>query len=397
MMNGRKKFYTALVFISVISPVLAAQQVNPARQAEQILKACDINGGLVVHVGCGDGRLTAALCADPSYLVHGLDRSKKRVAQAREYLQSTGVYGNVSVDQLEGDNLPYIDNLANLVVSEDLGTIPMSEVMRILCPNGIAYIRSNGKWIKTTKSRPKAIDEWTHYLHDASNNAVSHDTVVGPPRHMQWIGSPRYARHHDRMSSVSAAVATNGRVFYIIDEATPASILIPPRWTLIARDAFNGTILWKRPLGEWFTHLWPLKSGPAQLPRRLVAVGDRVYVTLAFDAPLTALDAVTGETIQIYAGTRATEEVIFSDGVLFALVNDATEKPDYHGSRRFAKGYNTTFWDEAPRKIVAIRAESGRILWTEKSRVLPATLAADSRRVIFHDGASVVCLDRKTG
>ena len=400
MMKRQKKFYTTPVFVSVIlliSSALAAQPLNPARRAEQILKACDMKGGLVVHIGCGDGHLTAALCADKSYLVHGLNRNEKRVARARQYLQSRGVYGNVSVDKLEGDSLPYIENLANLVVSENLGTIPMSEVMRVLCPNGVAYIHNNGKWAKTIKPRPKEIDEWTHYLHDASNNAVSHDDVVGPPRHMQWIGSPRYARHHDRMSSVSAAVTTHGRVFYIIDEATHASILIPPKWTLIARDAFNGTILWKRPLGKWFTHLWPLKSGPAQLPRRLVAVGDRVYVTLAFDAPLTALDAATGKTIKTYAGTQSTEEVICSDGVLFALVNDATEKPDYHGSRRFAKGYNTTFWDEAPRKIVALRADNGRILWTESRRVLPATLAADSRRVFFHDGTSVVCLDRNRG
>ena len=400
MMNGQTKFYTILAFVLMIlaiTTVLKAEQMNPARQAEQILNVCDIKGGLIVHIGCGDARLTAALCADEGYLVHGLEHSEKRVAQARQYLQSRGVYGNVSVDQLEGDHLPYIDNLVNLVVSEDLDTIPMNEVMRVLCPNGVAYIRNNGKWIKTTKLRPKAIDEWTHYLHDASNNAVSHDTVVGPPRHMQWIGGPRYARHHDRMSSVSAAVTANGRVFYIIDEATHASILIPPKWSLIARDAFNGTMLWKRPLGEWFTHLWPLKSGPAQLPRRLVAVGDRVYVTLALDAPLTALDATTGKTIQTYAGTRATEEVIFSDGVLFALVNNAAEKPDYHGNRRFAKGYNTTFWDEVLRKIVAMRAENGEILWTENRRVLPATLAADRRGVFFHDGDSVVCLDRHTG
>ncbi|UCD50138.1 MAG: PQQ-binding-like beta-propeller repeat protein, partial [Phycisphaerales bacterium] len=161
--------------------------------------------------------------------------------------------------------------------------------------------------------------------------------------------------------------------------------------------AFNGTVLWKRPLGKWFSHLWPLKSGPAQLPRRLVAVGDRVYVTLALDAPLTALDAATGDTVRTYGNSRATEEVIFSDGALFALVNDNADKVDYHGEQRFGKGYNATFWDEAPRRIVAIRAATGEVLWNSKRRVLPATLAADGKRVYFHDGASVVCLDRRTG
>ena len=42
-------------------------------QARQILAATGVRGGLVVHVGCGDGTLTAALRASDSYLVHGLD------------------------------------------------------------------------------------------------------------------------------------------------------------------------------------------------------------------------------------------------------------------------------------------------------------------------------------
>jgi outer membrane protein assembly factor BamB len=380
-----------------VSSFAAAQLATPEQQAEEILKACEIKGGLIIHIGCGDGRLSAALRAGEGYLVHGLDTSQNNIERARQYLQSLGVYGAVSVDKLEGDSLPYIDNLVNLVVAEELGTVPMSEVMRILCPDGVAYIRNNGQWAKTVKPRPKAIDEWTHYLYDASNNAVSHDDVVAPPRRMQWVGSPRYARHHDRMSSVSAAVSAGGRVFYIMDEASHVSILIPAKWALIARDAFNGTILWKRPIDKWFTHLWPLKSGPAQLPRRLVTDGDHVYATLSLDAPLTALDAATGETLRTYEGTGAAEEIILSDGVLFVLANDAVQKPDYDGSRRFARGAGAKFWDEAPRKLVAVRADDGALLWAARQRILPGTLAADEQRVVFHDGLSVVCLDRKTG
>ena len=241
--------FTFALAVLGASPVITAQPMTAEQQAQQILKASNVKGGLVVHIGCGDGRLTAALRADPpraDYLVHGLDRSDSQLAQARKYVQSLGVYGAVSVDKLQDNRLPYIDNLVNLVVSEDLGTVPMSEVMRILCPNGVAYIRENGQWTKTLKPRPDEIDDWTHYLHDASNNAVSHDVVVGPPRRMQWIGSPRYARHHDRMSSVSAVVSAGGRVFYIFDEGSAVSILAPPQWFLIARDAFNGTVLWKR-------------------------------------------------------------------------------------------------------------------------------------------------------
>ncbi|UCG58058.1 MAG: PQQ-binding-like beta-propeller repeat protein [Phycisphaerales bacterium] len=397
MKNRFNTLSPVLWAILATSSVVTAQPRTAEQQAANILNACDVKGGLIVHIGCGDGKLTAALRANDSYIVHGLDRSERSVTRAREYIQSLGVYGPVSVDKLQGRRLPYVDNLVNLVVSEDLGRVRMNEVMRVLCPNGVAYIRSRGKWTKTIKPRPKEIDDWTHYLHDASNNAVSHDTVVGPPRRMQWIGSPRYARHHDRMSSVSAAVSAGGRIFYIFDEAPRLSILLSPKWSVIARDAFNGTILWKRRMDKWHTHLWPLKSGPAQLPRRLVATGDRVYVTLGLDAPLTALDAATGDPVRTYDGTRATEEVVLSDGVLYLLVDKQAKEPAFADLKRISNAYGAKFWDETPRQIMAVDADSGQVLWQSEQQVLPGTLAADSRRVYFHNGASVVCLDHNTG
>jgi len=400
--TASRRFWRTVALASTLAVAPAAwavsPQVDPEReQARQILEEAGLSGGLVVHLGCGDGRVTAALRAGDGFLVHGLDVDPKNVEAARRRLRSLGAYGDVSVDRFDGRRLPYIDNLVNLVVAEELGSVPMEEVMRVLCPKGAVVVKRGERWTRTVKPRPAEIDEWTHYLHDASNNAVANDSVVAPPRRMQWSGSPRYARHHDRMSSVNAAVSAGGRVFYIFDEASPASILLPPQWTLIARDAFNGTILWKRPLGNWFTHLWPLKSGPAQLPRRLVADDDRVFVTLSLDAPLTALEAATGKTIETYEGTRAAEEVVYRDGVLFVLANTAAEKPDYDGRLRFAKGYGEKFWDEAPRQLLAVRAEGGQVLWKRESRVLPGTLAADAERVVFHDGRSVVCLDRHTG
>ncbi|GAF76621.1 unnamed protein product, partial [marine sediment metagenome] len=266
----------------VVSCITNAKQrfSSERKQAAQILNASGIKGGLIVHIGCGDGRLTAALRANDSYIVHGLDTDAQNVKSAREYISALGglkLYGKLSVDQLRGNRLPYIDNLVNLIVSEDLGKIPPNEVMRVLAPNGVAYIKKGDTWMKTVKPRPKEIDEWTHYLHDASGNAVAADLVVGPPRRLQWVGSPRWARHHDHMASMSALVSTGGRIFYIFDEGPTASIQLPPKWFLIARDAFNGAVLWKRPIASWYTHLWPLKSGHAQLPRRLVAIGDTVY------------------------------------------------------------------------------------------------------------------------
>jgi outer membrane protein assembly factor BamB len=379
--------------VLVLVSVAAADE-----QAMKILAETGVKGGLIVHVGCGDGELTAALRAGDGYLVHGLDTDPANVQKARERVQSLGIYGSVSVDQLRDRRLPYVDNLVNLVVSEDLGDVPRAEVMRVLCPNGVAYLKRGGQWTKTVKPRPGEIDDWTHYMHDASNNAVSHDTTVGPPKRLQWLGSPRWTRHHDRMSSVSAVVTAGGRVFYIIDEASPSSILIPPRWTLVARDAFNGTVLWKRLMGPWHTHLWPLKSGPSHLPRRLVAEGDRVYVTLGLDAPLTALDAATGQTVRTFDGTKATEEAIFSEGVLFVLVNKDAAPPKFADTDALKHAYGGVFWEGTPQyDVTAIRPETGEVLWSSRRGALPVTLAADGDGVYFHDGESVVCLDRRAG
>ncbi|MFQ6130499.1 MAG: PQQ-binding-like beta-propeller repeat protein [Armatimonadota bacterium] len=405
-MRERSKTAVALALVAmgvVAIGSLIALADRDAISARDILAATGVKGGLIVHLGSGDGKLTAALRANDSYLVHGLDPDPRNIERARQHLRSLGLYGKVSVEQWDQERLPYADNLVNLVVWEKPGKVSTSEVRRVLAPNGVAYINLGDRWTKTVKPRPTEIDEWTHYLHDASNNAVAQDSVVGPPRHMQWVGSPRWSRHHDRMASMSALVSTGGRIFYILDEGPTASIQLPPQWMLIARDAFNGTILWKRPISSWHPYLYPFKSGPAYLPRRLVAVGDRVYVTLGLEAPLTALDAATGKTIRTYRGTRATEEVIASEGVLFLLVNEMPVdwrefKPLVNNigeeKSRVARDWP---WDEKPRRIMAVRADSGKALWEQESPVVPLTLAADERRVVFHDGEKIVCLDRRNG
>jgi hypothetical protein len=125
------------------------------------------------------------------------------------------------------------------------------------------------------KDVPEDIDDWTHFFHGADGNAVAQDDKVGPPDRLQWLGGPRWSRHHDRMASMSALVSGNGRLFYIMDEGSRVSIQLPSKWMLVARDAFNSKILWKQPIENWFDQLWPLKSGPTQLAKRLVTDGDR--------------------------------------------------------------------------------------------------------------------------
>ncbi|MFW6161531.1 MAG: PQQ-binding-like beta-propeller repeat protein [Planctomycetota bacterium] len=364
--------------------LMAAASSVAAGQAQAILDAAGVKGGLIVHLGCGDGTLTAALRADEGYCVHGLDTDPANVQKAREHLRKLGVHGAAAVDTFDGARLPYADNVVNLLVAARLGDVPEAEVLRVLAPGGVAVV--NGR--KLVKPRPDGIDDWTHYLHDADNNAVAQDTVVGPPRRLQWQCGPKWTRHHDRMSSFSAMVSSGGRIFYIIDQGSTASIFLPSRWTLVARDAFNGKRLWMRRIGSWYYRLKGLKDGPADAPRRLVAKDGRVYATLGLHAPLSCLDAETGETLRDYEGTKGTEEVLLSDGVLFLLIGPGSIGDGRRGARPSEK-----------RTLMAVRAETGKKLWEATDEVAAMTPAADARRLYYYNFVSkkLVALDRKTG
>jgi SAM-dependent methyltransferase len=227
-----------------------------AGPAADIIKKTNFAGGLIVHIGCGDGKLTAELHFNDTCLVHGLDADPDAVAKARAHIRKLGLYGKVAVETLEGDRLPYADNLVNLIVAEDLGRVPMIECLRVLAPKGAVLIGSGRKWEKTVKLWPDEIDEWTHHLHDAGGNAVARDQIAGPPAHLHWTAGPLWARSHGWTPSVSAMVSAAGRLFYICDETlSGAGESVPSKWFVVARDAFSG------PSAEYCSGNTPYRSG----------------------------------------------------------------------------------------------------------------------------------------
>ena len=418
---------------------VAAQGAGGALAAS-ILRSTKVKGGLCVLLGCEDTALAVGLSQSGPFLVHCLYPDRERADEARKGIQSRGVYGRVSADRASPTRLPYADNLVNLLVADNLAALLKSgfsveEMLRVLCPDGVAYlgesaasrpgeeawvaelkarlraagagevaiVREAGTWARIVKPRPKDIDEWTHWLHGADRNAVARDSVVGPPRHVQWADGPLWLRHHNTVPSISAMVSASGRLFTICDEA-PAGIRgMPDQWFLIARDAFNGVFLWKRPIARWGWRQWSDReisrfNQPTHIPRRLVAVGDRVYVTLGFNAPLTALDAATGKTVRTYPGTEFTSEVLVHDGTLILAVSQAAQKPGRVKQKPPEKKH-----------ILAIQADTGALLWKKgdfvgisskadsMERITHLTLAIGGGRVFFLEEDAVVSLDLATG
>ncbi len=372
---------------------------------DRLAEIAEERGGLAVVVGQVKPADASRFLDNRDWLMEVLVSDGAQVALLRRAFQRAGLHGRATVRGRHGPELPYVSNTVNVLLTQR-GDVPEAEIRRVLVPGGTALLRGDAGWKSIQKRWPPEIDEWTHYLHGADGNAVARDDVVGPPRHLQWLADPRWSRHHDRVSSVNACVSANGRLFTIVDEGSRASIMLPAHWKLVARDAFNGKTLWKRDL-NWISHLWGLKSGPAQVPRLLVAVEDEVYVPTDLAGPVRALDAATGEALRTYPGSANAEELLVAKGKLVALVR-AAEHPvlDYNpipaeraGQGATKGGKRGPKWEEdrTNRFLRVYDLDSATLLWERPARVLPLSMAAGEDRLVWHDGECMVCADLADG
>jgi outer membrane protein assembly factor BamB len=152
--------------------------------------------------------------------------------------------------------------------------------------------------------------------------------------------------------------------------------------------------------------------------RRLVAVGDRVYITLAYHAPVTQLDAATGEECRVYEGTEGAEEIVWHDGVLLLVVRSVTGErvaeldemaqlagPDgsplhkRESADPLVKQFRQTE-NQALRTVIALEADTGRVLWQKtgaEAGLRSLSLCASGDRVFWYRGGKSRCLDLRTG
>ncbi|MHC4726167.1 MAG: outer membrane protein assembly factor BamB family protein [Planctomycetota bacterium] len=440
---------TISIFVSVLflhqnTSANGTIEQSPSKTAKVLMQSSDTPGGICVVLGQSDAELALSISEYGRFTVQSLYHDKLHLSKARKEIDQHGVYGKVSADLRQDSRLPYAENLVNIIVADNYKMLEarglsVKELFRVLTPRGVVFIgdssipltqkskwmdklelelyasgmqdiqiiKDSGIWLKATKPWPSEIDEWTHFLHGADGNPVANDSVVAPPKHYQWISKPLWLRSHESDSSIKTLVTAHGRLFYIADEA-PISLLgdhsLPDKWFLTARDAFNGVLLWKVPIEDWGWRSWKpswFTPRPGDIPlniqKRLVAIKDKLYVTLGYHAPVSELDSKTGKILKTYEGTAKTAEILYHDGTLILTV--------LHG-------------DQA--KVLSVDTQSGERLWTSKNEydgttidyyrfkamhgsVTPAKVdptlntATDGRVVSLLDGQDVVCLDFDTG
>jgi len=407
----------------MLLPVLGMAATAEVSLGELFGQISDQPGPFVVHLNCGDGKQTGELLKREGVVVQGLDTSRTNVEAARRNPAFRNEYGKrITFRWFDGKSLPFIDNCVNaIVVSSGECRVAGEEILRVLCPRGVAVgpkgffpgssqypVSSIGDGlVKVTKPVPSDIDDWTHHMHGPDNNRVSRDTRLAPPlSHLQWTAGPRFTRHHEHMSSFQAMVSARGKVFYIIDEGLKDTVLLPPDWNLVARDAFNGIELWRKKLEHWFNHMWPFKSGPLVVTRRLVVKGDRLFAAPEMGGGVSVLDANTGAVLHELPGTEGAEEIIVEGERLFVARRQwLVEADKYNVKTKVTSGGTAArmtrnfSWNAAAgrQQVTAFDSGTREQLWQKETPVAPFGLGARNGSLYIFDGEQVLSLKADSG
>ncbi|HUV39508.1 MAG TPA: PQQ-binding-like beta-propeller repeat protein, partial [Planctomycetota bacterium] len=301
---------------------------DDAAEAAAVLKLSGVEHGLCVHLGCGredSAGLLAELAGGSRLLVHGQALDDASLARARVAVERKQLAGRASAETLAltARTLPYLADLADLVVVEDMPTlaargVSRDEVLRVLAPGGVLCEKTGGTWTKTVKPRPDGMDEWTHPNHGPDGNMVSEDKVVAFPIGFRWIdGLPM---NLNRWAACRAWVAADGRLF-LLSANQYENLGRSRRKThyLAAHDAWNGLPLWKINCGTtddgafltWVNHGALVTDGP----RVYAATADRVI----------GVDAESGEIVVEFKTKHPPVRLVLSDGVLVASCWQARE------------------------------------------------------------------------
>jgi outer membrane protein assembly factor BamB len=388
LMHVPKSFAVAAVF-SLTSVLGVAAEESGVGTAH--LKYARVSGGLVVQLGAKDVSLAVALSRTGSHVIHVLGTDAGKVLAAQTAIKAEGCYGLASVERVSGlSQLPYTENLVNqLVVTESGATAP--ELYRVLVPGGTLTVADGTLLSRDTieaagfrivaekegwlavKPWPEAMDDWSHPRHDADGNAVSHDTVVGPPARIRWIAGAT--------EEVEGVVTAGGRNFY---------------GGLLARDGFNGLRLWHRDHGK-ATLNTDIYSLPRLSGSRARPVASADYVLAVEQGQVVVLDSRTGERLRTLEGMTNPSEMVLHAETAIACDSKAVAayevesgamlwRHEASGIRSLAAGDRTVALicggldDPTQAEAVALDVDSGKVRW---SRGDAPWLAKIYRTVIY--------------
>lgn len=354
--------FTLVLIGLVLTLSCAANSV--AQQAKKDLTRIDLRRGIIGVVGLpeGDVNYLLDLCANSELMVYFQTPSDAVARDARIAADKAKLLGTrIFVDAGSVASIHLGDNVADriLVAAPLIEQTSAEEILRSLRPGGTAFLGER----RLVKPNPDGIDDWSHPYHGPDNNPQSRDQLARGDLRTQFIGFPKFSPMPEQ------TVVAGGRIYkamgHIAHKANQNEMLN----TLLCINAYNGTILWKRPLSPGF-----------MLHRNtMIATEDALY--MGDHESCKIIDGVTGEVRdELKVGEDISDGPVWKwmamrDGVLYALVGNPEIKVDTQRSARRGLGhwpwgmwkghdYNdprTAFG--FGRTIVAIDLESKKVLW----------------------------------
>lgn len=249
--------------------------------------------------------------------------------------------------------------------------------MRVLRPGG-KYLAGDKILVKPV---PRGTDDWTHPYHGPDNNPLSNDQLARAPYATQFLAKPWYCPIPE------VTVISGGRVFKAFGHI--ASKPREYKWmnTLIAMNAYNGTILWKR------------KLQPGFMIHRSTMIATPETLFLADNDSCKLIDAATGKLKGEIVPPRDKVDgpswkwMALENGVLYALLGESERRaPDVHANKQ-SKGWAWSKLGQSfrargekyplgfGRTILAIDPPTKKVLWYHREDKL-----LDSRALCMKNG-----------
>ena len=385
-----------LILQATSSPVAAADAEQSAARATALLKQVGVNRGLCVVVGQEPGVvLELVQSSDLTVLVREPDAGR------RSRLQQAANEAGLGIDRLviqagAASRLPYADRLIDAVITSK-PELTDDEAMRALRPLG-TLIRVAGNTLRTKRRPPqKGAGDWSHWENGPDNNPVSTDSVIKAPYMTQFMARPYYIG----MPSITTAAA--GRTFLAIGHIAHHRREWKMLNKLIARNGYNGTVLWEKSLPEGY-----LVHRSA-----FVATADTFYM---INGPgCQRLDPQTGADLgrlRIPGLVGHWKWMVIRDGVLYALAGPrdqgvVTTKGDrsfggwswsdlsrgYYSKPRVPWGFGS--------QLAAMDLKTRKVLWIHKETGKPIdsrgmTLGKD-KLVLYCPDQHLRCLNASSG
>ena len=304
-----------LLFLS-LAVSFRALALNAVEAYQAACERAGLLTGLAVHVGAEDLVTARELRTAGAALVQVIVDDPKLGQRLRMEAAEAGELGPISIlDRVDPSRIPIVDEAALVTLTDADSKTPQEEYRRALRPHGTLYRAGN----VTEQPWPEGYDGWYAYYYDATGQEVSNDKSAGPLVGMQWAASNAASRGQLGFRLIDG-------ILIGAEQALPVELNNRQNHFPIARDAFTGLTLWKRP------------DLPFVNTYAFQVVGDRVLLHPKDQDHQLALDLKTGKTLTTY-----------DQGIVF--------KPE-----QLKKGSATAFWQSLVHQDTLIQVQHSEMV-----------------------------------